>query len=165
MSSPADFSMVGARFSRIFIDEQAFIGAAADSFNMEISVQIARVSDHKYAERSVIEMGVRARAVGVNDDGSPAQLDEVFVLECVAGFIGSSPELDGDLDRFNESSQFFGRAIYWMLRERMQSVVSVTLLRQTDDLPWDLDEADARKAASGESKPKKKASRKEKAPR
>ncbi|MCV0219786.1 hypothetical protein [Stenotrophomonas sp. Ps181] len=163
MSSPADFSMVGARFSRIFIDEQAFVGAQGTSFNMEISVQAARVSEHKFDDRSVIEMGVQARAVGVDDDGNPAQLDEVFIMECVAGFVGSSPDLDGDLDRFAQSSPFFGRAIYWMLRERMQSVVSVTLLRHANDLPWDLDESVAKKLRGDDSKPKKVA-RKKKAP-
>ncbi|WP_093534237.1 hypothetical protein PWP89_13115 [Stenotrophomonas rhizophila] len=164
MSMTSDFRMVGARFSRIAIDEHAFIESDADGFSMEIGVEAPKLSDQKYADRSVIEVVVGARAVGVNDDGSPVAPGDVFVLQCVGGFVGASPELDGNLDAFKPSAGVFSRALYWMLRERMQSIASVTILRHTDDLPWDLDESFTAVTADKASKPKKKAVKSEKAP-
>ncbi len=164
MSGPNDFMLVGARFSRIIIDEHALFSAETDEFSMEIRVQKAKISDQTFGDRTVIELVVGARAVGVSGDEHPALADDVFVLECVGGFVGSDPAYDGDLKQFDASAPFFRRALYWMLRERMQSIASVTLLRQTDDLPWDLDTAvaslDAGKALSS----KKKTTKKEKTP-
>lgn len=164
MSMTSNFRMVGARFSRIAIDEHAFIESEADGFNMEIGVEAPKISDQKFGERSVIEVVVGARAVGVNDDGSPAVTGDVFVLQCVGGFVGASPEFDGNLDEFKSSAGVFSRALYWMLRERMQSIASVTILRQTDDLPWDLDESFTSVTTEKASKPKKRSVKNEKAP-
>lgn len=137
--SPQDFMMVGARFSRIQIDETAFFSTATEGYNMAIGVHAPKVSDHQFGDRSVIEITVAARVVPEDESAGAKLASEVLLLECVAGFVGDHAEYDGDLERFAPLSSFYSRAVYWMLRERLQSILSVTLFRHGEDLPWDLD--------------------------
>lgn len=157
--SPQDFMMVGARFSRIQIDETAFFSAAAEGYNMAIGVHAPKVSDQKFGDRSVIEVTVAARVVPEAEDADAKLASEMLLLECVAGFVGDATEYDGDLERFAALSSFYSRAVYWMLRERLQSILSVTLFRHGDDLPWDLDRSTIAGIERLPSKAKKKQSK------
>jgi len=157
--SPQDFTMVGARFSRIQIDETAFFNAPTDGFSMAIGVHLPKVSDQKFGDRSVIEVTVTARVVPDDQAADVKLANEMLLLECVAGFVGDRTQYDGDLERFAALSPFYCRSVYWMLRERLQSILSVTLFRHGEDLPWDLDKETIEGLERIPSKPSKKASR------
>jgi hypothetical protein len=132
------FLMVGARFSRITVDERKVSG---DESDYELAVTIEGrdpvVSKHTYAGRPVIEQVVSASAI-VKGDAEGPDTPHVFFVECTAGFVGRNESFDGNLAVFKEAEAHFSRALYWLVRERIQSVFSVTMLRAHRKLPWDL---------------------------
>lgn len=132
------FLMVGARFSRITVDERKVSGTAG---KYEIAVSIEghepTLSSHTYGDRPVIEQVVSASAVVKGDEQSP-DAPHVFYVECTAGFVGVEKASDGNLALFKAAEAQFARALYWLVRERIQSVFSVTMLRAHRQLPWDL---------------------------
>lgn len=137
ISSFDRFMLVGARFSRITVDETEFTKGKA---NVELVVSIegpdAAISKHTYNKRPVIELVVRAHALVKGSSETPDS-DDVFRIECTAGFVAVDPKDDGDLDLFKTAEPQFARAVYWLVRERIQSVFSVTMLRAQTKLPWD----------------------------
>jgi hypothetical protein len=132
------FLMVGARFSRITVDERKVSGDEGE-YELKVSIEghEPEVSKHTYAGRSVIEQVVSASAI-VKGEGEGPDAPYVFFVECTAGFVGIEEKFDGDLAVFKEAETHFARALYWLVRERIQSVFSVTMLRTHRKLPWDL---------------------------
>lgn len=133
-ATPDDYILVGARFARMQFDETALLANEIDSLEVSVEVQPPRVSDHKYGDRRVLEIGVSFSARAADSKDVPVPL----AIECVAGFVGRNPEWDGDVARFEPAATLLSRAVYWMLRERLQSLGAVTVLRYAKDLPWDL---------------------------
>lgn len=130
------FVLVGARFSKISIDESAMVDDAKQ-YAVTFTGTNPVVSKHDYAGRPVIELVVGLSATHV--DKNDAEHDGVvFGVECTAGFVGAEEALDGNLEEFNKYKEHFGRSIYWMLRERMDSIFAVTMMRTAKTLPWDL---------------------------
>lgn len=138
MQAFESFLMVGARFSRLTVDERKISGTEGEH---EIAVSIEgrdpTISSHRYADRPVIEQVVSASAVVKGDDDG-ADGAHLFFIECTAGFVGTEEKFDGDLKLFKAAEAQFARALYWLVRERIQSVFSVTMLRAHRQLPWDL---------------------------
>ena len=128
-----DFILVGARFSKILIDEDCLLDGKSE-YNVTIEGGAPTVSSHKYDERPVIELKVSMSAK--SEDA--VKLNNVFRVECTAGFVSRDGAHDGDLEMFGASKDFFMRAVYWMLRERVDSIFAVTMLRTAQPIPWDL---------------------------
>lgn len=135
------FQLVGARFSKILIDENS---AEADPAQ-ELTIQIGRsgpaISKHMYGERKVIEIRVHVSGVSGTKarlkKGAVPTATDVFTIELTAGFVGSTRDSDGDMEAFREVAEQYYRSAYWMLRERIDSVFAVTVLRGAH-LPWDI---------------------------
>lgn len=136
MEDFSKFRLVGARFSRICVNEHALGGNGDKNFRVTIESRDAVISQHTYSDRKVIEKVVCASAFPKEVDEGP--VDEIFTLECTAGFVGAEESLDGDLQAFKKSDEAYGRAIYWLVRERIESIFSVTMLRSSRNLPWDM---------------------------
>lgn len=131
------FHLVGIRFNKLIVDEVSESLAQKQDLHVQIERSKAVVSKHKYGERPVIELkvGLSSR---MPDDAKDAAKEQVFHVECTAGFVGAKESLDGDLDAFAECEEMFARATYWVLRERLDSVFAVTILRSAGAMPWDM---------------------------
>lgn len=134
-STPA-FKLVGVRFSKIVVDERAIAFEGGKDLRVVIMRSKPKVSDHKLAEKSVIEMSVSVVAA-MHEAPLEVALDQVFHLECTAGFIPDDMVHDGNLDAFSGSVDQFARSLYWVVRERLDSVFAITTLRGIQ-MPWDL---------------------------
>lgn len=124
------FALVGARFNKLLIDESALRNS-----EVELTVQVQRkepvISEHRYGDRLVIEFVVRAKIV------VPDNEDAVVDIECTGGFVPVDEALDGDLESFKQHSDFYGRALYWVLRSRLQTLLATTRFQWTP-LAWDI---------------------------
>lgn len=138
-SSSAKFNLIGVRFNKIHVDE----ATARIDGKSELAVRIVRsapfVSRHRFGERDVIELRVGIVATHSTKDDSPTP--EVFRVECTGGFVGSAQEDDGKVKEFAGAADELTRALYWVLRGRLDSVFAVTALRSIA-LPWDLEVTD-----------------------
>lgn len=154
------FLMVGARFSRIAVDERK-VGGAEGSYEIAVSIEgrDPTISAHTFGDRPVIEQVVSASAVVKGEEEVP-DASHVFFIECTAGFVGTEETFDGDLSLFKAAEAQFARALYWLVRERIQSVFSVTMLRTHRQLPWDLLEHQFAQASREKSLIRKKAVKK-----
>jgi hypothetical protein len=146
------FILVGARFSRFAVNESA---AIADSKGLVVTFKRAEpeLSDSLYDDRHVIEIKILVEAVSAHDETSEVVADStntVIQAEIAAGFVGKDATSDGDLEAFGACQDDYYRFTYWMLRERLTSVLAVTMLRSTF-LPWDLNELAARNEATPKS--------------
>ena len=128
------FELVGARFSKLIVDETSAI--PGQELNVEITRSEPQISKQQYGDRPVIEIkvGVVGKPLLDND---PSLAERVFHVECVAGFVGQDPQDDANLDAFSASMVFYQRNVYWLLRERLDSVFAVTSMRGIY-LPWDV---------------------------
>jgi hypothetical protein len=135
-TNSSEFNLVGARFSKIVVDERAIYSEEGKDLSIEITRSKPEVSKHKYGERSVIELRVSAVATMSPAPGDIA-LDHVFNLECTGGFVSEDSSKDGDLAAFSPFVEQFSRSLYWVLRERLDSVFAITTLRGFG-MPWDL---------------------------
>lgn len=131
------FVLVGARFAKISVDESKVLVGDDVKLSVTVECHAPEISPHKYKGRPVIEHVVSAYSV-VDDELSEIETEHVFHVKCVAGFVGVDESHDGDLAFFKKAEATFARAIFWLVRERVQSVFSVTMLRSQDTLPWDL---------------------------
>lgn len=152
------FELVGARFSKLIVDEASGI-SAGDHLKVEIARSEPELSRQQYGDRPVIE--IKVGVVGKpNRDDDTSLTERVFHVECVAGFVGSDPKDDANMDAFAASMVFYQRAVYWLLRERLDSVFAVTAMRGVH-LPWDVS-PDEKKTGSpkfSRTKPKSAASK------
>lgn len=155
------FQLVGVRFSKLIVDEGATPLLGGQELTVQIMRSVPELSPHRYSDRPVIELKVGVVATA-ESKGAEQTLDKVFHIECTAGFVGSAPDFDGDLDAFKECIEPYARAIYWMLRERLDSVFAVTSMRGTS-LPWDINPREMSPADSKVTVSKKRASAKKKA--
>jgi hypothetical protein len=130
-----DFQLVGARFSKISVDESVI--GDAESYSIKVNSTPPVVSKHKYGERPVIELTIGIAATPSAAKQADA-LSHVFIVECTAGFVGKDPAADGDLSRFKTCLELFSRSVYWMLRERLDSIFAITTLRSVNAIPWDM---------------------------
>lgn len=138
MDAFESFKMVGARFSRISVDERQVESGTGDEIGFDVNIECRHpaLSTHTFRGRPVIELVVAAHA-SVTDE-EPADPGELFYVECTAGFVGVEEKNDGNLELFADAQRAFSRAIFWLVRERIQSVFAVTMLRSHKKLPWDL---------------------------
>lgn len=128
------FELVGARFSKLIVDEAS--ASPGQELNVEITRSEPEISKQQYGDRPVIEIkvGVVGKPLLEND---PSLTERAFHVECVAGFVGHDPVDDGNLEGFAASMVFYQRSVYWLLRERLDSVFAVTSMRGIH-LPWDV---------------------------
>lgn len=134
-TSVRDYVMVGARFSKLIVDEGSSLLRGDQHLSVEFLRSKPSLSAQRFGDRPVVELKVSVVATtAANDD---AVLDKIFHVECTAGFVGLNERLDGDLESFAFCVDEFSRYVYWMLRERLDSVFSVTSLKGTH-LPWDM---------------------------
>lgn len=133
--SAYQFVLVGTRFTRLLVDESSIGAPEEGEFEARINRRIPVVSEHKYNERPVIEVAV---SIEIKDTSN----DKVIVhIECTGGFIGASTDLDGNLDAFKECREFFARALFWIVRSRLQTLSASTRIN-TAPLPWDYDKGE-----------------------
>lgn len=135
--------MVGYRFANLRIDESPFLAHKTEKGVIEFSIASsdAKVSESLYKDRRVIELGVQVKAL--NQGGS----DESFlVAECIAGFVGQDESLDGDVERFSHCEAFYVRSLYWLIRQRLASLLTMTRFRQVR-LPSDFDGFETKSSA------------------
>jgi hypothetical protein len=140
MPSTAAFKLIGYRFNRLFIDESAVQKQkAAGSAKLVISFEGEDpvIADSKWNDRTVIELGIKL-GLGVPKDKEAM----LFEVKCVAGFVGRRIVDDGNIDKFGDAAQEFARSLYWLSRQRIVSLMTMTRFRSVV-LPWDVpDEAD-----------------------
>jgi len=131
-----DFVLVGARFGKVIFDEQNL-----NTKRLEIMVRKGEpaISQHKYGDRSVIELSMTI--IATQHLPATKQLakvpKEILEVGITAGFVSKQGDLDGDIAAFSEVKEGYFRYIYWMLRERLTSIFSVTSLRVMN-VPWEL---------------------------
>lgn len=125
------FMLAGARFNKLIVDESSL----GDPDNGELEVRVSRVvegiSSHQLEDRPVIEIMVGI--VIVATDQSQPLVD----IKCTAGFVGVDPTYDGNLDEFEQCRDYYARAVYWIIRSRLQTLAATTRL-QLSGLPWDI---------------------------
>lgn len=158
------FLLIGTRFSKLIIDETQL--GEVDDGELEASVKRRMIgrSEHMFGERPVIEIVVGVLIKDTSNDQT------IVDVECTGGFVGATPDLDGDIDKFKACREELSRGLYWIVRSRLQTLAATTLVHVAP-LPWDfssseeLDEAsdekstDAAKKRPGKSakKPRKRA--------
>jgi hypothetical protein len=138
LSAVNQWELVGYRFVRLLIDE----GAVSErSGEIELAVQV-RFSSMGARElksgQTVHELFVQ---VVVERGGGESAAEELIDAKVVAGFVHRS--MDGDVDvPFHDVLPQAVRSIYWLARQRVHSLLSLTKLR-TLPIDWDLDLRDA----------------------
>lgn len=136
------FNLVGVRYTRYYYDESVLLSIreSAESY-YKIDCEDAEISTSKYKGRPVIEVKLSLRQFirGEKDASGSQGVDdkEVLLVECVAGFVGTSERDDGDLKLFSKAKETYGRVIYWLARQRVRSLTMGTLL-DSGALPHDI---------------------------
>lgn len=136
------FVLVGARFSKLSVDERASLPAPGQQYKVTVTRVEPAIAKETYVGRAVIEIRVGLTARHIRDSNPdkpmfPGKAKNVLEVEITAGFVGRQEQLDGNLEEFGTSPEGFYRFTYWMLRERLTSVFALTILRGTQ-LPWDV---------------------------
>ncbi|OGT58902.1 MAG: hypothetical protein A3E01_05885 [Gammaproteobacteria bacterium RIFCSPHIGHO2_12_FULL_63_22] len=146
------FRLINARISKLVVDERAGgVLVVGKELDVVISRSLPEVSVHPWGTRPVIELRVSASAT-LSGTGERTMLDKVFHVECTGAFVSAGGKSDGKLDAFQPMVEAFSRSLYWILRERLDSVFAVTALRSAN-LPWDLPEIGHRLADTGPQPP------------
>jgi hypothetical protein len=145
-----NFEMVGYRFFNLRIDEGKFHDPKGEKGLIEFSIGASdpKVSETQYQNRKVIELAVTVKAL------QQGGADESFLhAECIAGFLGQDKSHDGDVEHFSQCATYYVRSLYWLIRQRLASLLTMTRFRQLR-LPADLDliEVDSPKRSSSSGK-------------
>jgi hypothetical protein len=141
MPSTAAFKLVGYRFSRLFIDEEAVDKFKKKGASAKLVVSFEgddpEIAQSKWHDRAVIELRIKL-GLGVGKGGEAM----LFEVKCIAGFVGRRIADDGNIEQFRDGAQEFARSLYWLSRQRIVSLMTMTRFRSIV-LPWDVpDEAD-----------------------
>lgn len=137
-SNELQFRLIGARVSQFELNEEKLlqVGLGKVTFSVATSVSDPHVSEHKYSGRDVIELSSIISLSLARPEGEVDQ--DFFMLRCTAGFVGIDEDIDGNIDEFNKLIDFYSRGVYWLTRSRLDSVLSVTLVKSIGSLPWDM---------------------------
>lgn len=139
MAEYQKFRTVGYRFARLLVDESPVAAATENEVRLEISVtaETPRVAERDYKSRKVIEVAVKV-IVDVTDQHTipETQSREVVHALCLAGFVGLEEKNDGVLEVFEAETDAVIRSLYWLTRQRIQSLLTATSLRHLT-LPWE----------------------------
>jgi hypothetical protein len=136
------FALVGYRFARFLVDEAPVNAGSADTqvpLNIEVARSSGEVSNKTYNGRKVIEVEVELKVTPKprDADEAGAQQEPVIAVTCVAEFVGVSTTNDGNLELFHAESDTYSRSVYWLMRQRVSSLLSMTRLARVR-LPFDL---------------------------
>lgn len=126
------FILAGARFNRVIIDEANIGDPGIGELEVKINRGIIGISPHQLDGRPVIEILVQVK-ITATDQAIP-----IVDIECTAGFVGGQPSFDGDLEEFKDCRDYYARAVYWIIRSRLQTLAATTRL-QLAGLPWDIE--------------------------
>lgn len=154
------FRLIGTRVSQLIVDEKLALAGGIGEVRFEVTaaVEEPQLSDYKFSDRKVIELSstIKARVVTGKEEAESYCL----TLRCTAGFVGFDQRLDGNIDEFLSHREFYSRGVYWVTRSRLESAVSVTLLRSFGSLPWDLEDFELNSKSVITKKPKRMSSSK-----
>lgn len=149
------FELVGYRFRNLTIDETLF---DSDSGTVKIAVAVAsgepQLSAQKMKGRPVIELSI---SVGVNlvdesaEASTSAKQAQFIKAECTAGFVGTDLKDDGQISLFGECKDQVARSMYWLVRQRIVSLLTMTKFRAVQ-LPWDVVGSDAKPSTNPRTK-------------
>jgi len=138
--------MLGYRFSRILVDESPVISAQGNKVRLFVQVGFKdpELSDIKTSEgRSIVEITVDVTVGLGGDDEKPVdQLgSEVLAVRCIAGFATNDDSDEDLLNRFAPHTDGYHKSVYWVARQRAQSLLTETRFRKLV-LPWEPTELD-----------------------
>lgn len=134
------FQLAGYRFARLIVDEEpenATEGPKVE-LNVMASADDPSVSEMKFNGRHVIELGLKVDVEVSPETPLKREISSrtLIAVHCIAGFVGTDKKYDGDLEAFAKYAPVFARSVYWLARQRVTSLLSMTKLRNTM-LPMD----------------------------
>lgn len=141
------FTIVGTRFTRVFLDEAPLSTPLHDRVNDAFTAQLEierinpSISYSDYRERKVMELGVSISAdiTWESEKGSKEPRKErAFEVRFVCGFIGKDKKYDGDLEALAQVQDELMRLVYLSKRDQVAALLEDTWFG-TFALPTDLD--------------------------
>ena len=159
MAIDSRFRLVGYRFSRLVLDESPVERAKQESVALQISTTADEptISVLKFGARKVIELSVSVKVRIAEQSKAKRELKSLDIVcaRAIAGFVGRDKADDGNLEAFHADTKDYARSVYWLLRQRVQSLTSLTLLRE---LVFPLEPSDIINDGGVEATPRKKIS-------
>lgn len=130
------FELVAYRFSKLLIDERPLDEISDDEVALEFVVNTEKlgVRERLSTGKDIYEVMVQINMFHAKDELRASPLVSATII---GGFKDKDEDSNLGLEQFNEVADGYVRPLYWLARQRVSSMLTMTRLRSMP-ISWDL---------------------------